>query len=183
MNTPVIVRSTSFKPAAKNVSKVALSHPIEIGLVLDASGSMENYVDLIIAGFNTILEEQKALSHHTKVSLTLFNSTVQHVYNGVDIATASPLEPANYKCSGGTALYDGIMAAIDTVRERVDANPASVVVAILSDGAENASVHHTLPAVRNMISFRQSQGWKFLFIGPKASRTTHLLGRVCKSSM
>jgi uncharacterized protein YegL len=177
----IIVHSKSA-PAPKTHNTVALSHPMQIGMVLDASGSMGNYADSIIVGFNTILEEQATLSNHTRVSLTLFNSTVRQVYSGSEIVATPPLDASSYKCSGGTALYDGIMTAIDkvgeTVGETVDTNQAGagVVIAILSDGIENASQHHTLPAVRSMITYRQTQGWKFLYIGPKAATTAHQLG-------
>ena len=115
----------------------------------------------------------------TRVSLTLFDSEVRDLYQGKDIVAAPLLSRQTYQPEGNTALYDGIMTSVNGLAARVDhaQNPPHVVVAIVSDGAENASTHYTQEEVKQMIVYRQTYyGWKFLFLGPHASKTAYALG-------
>jgi hypothetical protein len=182
MNTPIIIRpsakSVRANPASRDAQEPALTGPVEIGLVLDQSGSMSSYCAEVITGYNALLEEQKTLALETRVSLTLFDSRVHDLYQGKEIVTAPTLSLQTYQPSGGTALYDGIMASINGLAARVDSvpSPPRVVVAIFSDGEENASRHHNETDVKTAIVFRQTSGWKFLFLGPHASKTAYALG-------
>lgn len=180
MNAPVVVhQSARTNPAVRAAQEPSLSGPVEIGLVLDQSSSMLSYCADVITGYNALLEEQKALSLETRVSLTLFDSEVRNLYQGKDIVTAPLLSRQTYRPDGNTALYDGIMTSVNGMATRVDTAPDSprVVVAILSDGAENSSVRHTKEEVKRTIVYRQDCcGWKFLFLGPHASKTAYALG-------
>jgi hypothetical protein len=179
MNTPVIVRSLRSEPSLCNTGSPVVMGPVEIGMVLDQSSSMASYVSDVITGYNAILEEQKNLSLQTRVSLTLFDSTVSTPYQGEDIIRAPLLDQQTYSPAGMTALYDGIMVSINTLATRVDLLPDSpqVIVAILSDGEENSSVSHTREEVKQTIIYRQDCcGWRFLYLGPHASKTAYALG-------
>jgi hypothetical protein len=180
MNYPVVVhRSARTNLALSSTQELLLSAPVEIGVVLDQSSSMLSYCADVITGYNALLEEQKALSLETKVSLTLFDSEVRDLYQGKEIVAAPLLSRQTYQPDGNTALYDGIMRNVNGLAARVDEAPYSprVVVAILSDGAENSSVLHTREDVKRTIVYRQDCcGWKFLFLGPHASKTAYALG-------
>jgi hypothetical protein len=179
MNVPVIVRSPRNEPSLRDTVSPVATGPAEIGMVLDQSSSMSGYVSDVITGYNAILEEQKNLSLQTRVSLTLFDSKTYTFYQGEEIIRAPLLDRQTYHPSGNTALYDGIMASIDALATRVDTAPdlLQVVVAILSDGEENCSVCHTREEVKQTIIYRQNCcGWRFLFLGPHASKTAYALG-------
>ena len=49
--------------------------------------------------------------------------------------------------------------------QRREARAEHVIFAIITDGMENASTHHTYPEVKRMIEAHQEQGWEFLFLG------------------
>ncbi len=138
--------------------------------VIDRSGSMSSVVDDAIGGYNTFLESQKALPHPAKWSLVLFDHEYQMVERGVPIAAALPLDTVRFQPRGMTALLDAIGRTIDdtgkALAELSEAErPNKVLIAILTDGHENASKDYTRARIAQMIEHQQSvYNWEFLFL-------------------
>jgi hypothetical protein len=141
----------------------------ELGIILDQSASMSSLVNEALAAFNNLLEEQRNLKGTTSssaFSLTLFNFTVRLVYDGVPIAEAKPLTRDLYEPSGGTALNDAIGSMIQTIGKRTRRG-TRVLIAILTDGEENASRKFSKADILQMITYRRTTyDWQFIFIGP-----------------
>jgi len=141
----------------------------EIGFVLDRSGSMDLLKDNAVAGFNTLIDEQKKCAPPSRFSLALFNSSVDLVYDAVPIANVPELTDAIYEPSGGTALNDAIGSMIHAIGKRVQRS-TRVLIAILTDGAENSSSKFSTADILQMVSYRRlNYDWQFIFIGPASS--------------
>jgi hypothetical protein len=150
----------------------------ELGLVVDRSGSMEPIQDQIVTSFNTLLDEQKhgnkdlvraggAVS--TTFSLALFNNSVRTVYDAVPIVDVPELTRAVYEPAGGTALNDAIGSMIQSIGKRAGRN-TRVMIAVLTDGAENSSNRFSTADILQMVSYRRlNYDWQFIFIGPPCS--------------
>jgi uncharacterized protein YegL len=141
----------------------------ELGIVLDQSGSMNSLVNEVLAAFSNLLEEQRNLKNadsSSAFSLTLFNSAIRLLYDGVPITEAKPLTRDLYTPSDGTALNDAIGTMIQAIGRRIR-HRTRVLVAILTDGEENISRKFSTSDIRQMIAYRQTTyDWQFIFIGP-----------------
>lgn len=144
----------------------------EVISVLDESGSMAMLVNDTVIGYNTFIQEQKEIEGECKVTLVTFSTASKVIDNGKDIKEAIILEArGNYYPSGGTALYDAVCLAIDTVGKRLnetpeDERPENVVFVINTDGEENSSREYGLKDMVDRIETQQTKyNWKFLFFG------------------
>ncbi|MBU0500003.1 MAG: hypothetical protein KJ558_12765 [Gammaproteobacteria bacterium] len=81
-----------------------------------------------------------------------------------------PLTAKTYVPRGNTALFDAIGRTIDDLGQRLAVTPEAkrpgqVIVAILTDGYENASTRYSQSKIAAMIDHqRQKYGWEFTFL-------------------
>jgi uncharacterized protein YegL len=142
----------------------------DIAFVLDRSGSMNSIAGDAIGGFNTFLAQQQAQPGAAHLTLVLFDHEYLVPHDNVDIHNVPPLDARSYVPRGMTALLDAIGRTIDTVGVRLAATPESgrpgkVIVAILTDGMENASRDYTNAKVAAMIRHQQEKySWEFIFL-------------------
>ncbi len=142
----------------------------DIAFVLDRSGSMNSIAGDAIGGFNTFLAQQQAQPGAAHLTLVLFDHEYLVPHDNVDIHSVPPLDARSYIPRGMTALLDAIGRTIDAVGVRLAATPESdrpgkVIVAILTDGLENASRDYTNARVAEMISHQQqTYNWEFIFL-------------------
>jgi hypothetical protein len=82
---------------------------------------------------------------------------------------APKLDMGTYVPRGTTALYDAVGRTIDDVGKRLGQSagkPDGVVVAILTDGHENASKDYRHAKVAERIKHqREKYNWEFVFLG------------------
>jgi hypothetical protein len=142
-----------------------------IACVLDRSGSMGAIRTDAIFGFNTFLAEQKKLPGQAQLTLVLFDNEYDVIHNAVEINSVPDLTVATYIPRGSTALLDAVGRTIDNIGAQLDATPeqdrpAQVIIAILTDGLENASHEYTRGRVAQMVKHQQERyGWQFVFLG------------------
>lgn len=143
----------------------------ELAFILDRSGSMEAIRIAAIDGFNSYLREQKAAPGDTRLSLVLFDTTIETHLDSIPIAEAVTLTPETYVPRGSTALLDAIGTTVDHLGKRFAAlppadRPEHVSIAILTDGEENSSSHYTWADVAKRIQHQtEKYSWEFLFLG------------------
>ena len=143
----------------------------EIVLIIDQSGSMNYIKEDAIGGFNSFLEQQKAIDRPANVTFALFNSSYELVHNGKDITEVKPLDDDSYLPSGTTALLDAVGRTVDEVGQRLDQlsesrKPENVIVFILTDGKENASSDYGRDKIKQMIEHQESKySWEFIYGG------------------
>ncbi len=137
--------------------------------IVDRSGSMQPIARDAIGGYNAFLESQKKQPGEAVVTLVLFDHEYFRLYTAVPIAQAPRLDPGNYVPRGTTALLDAMGRTIEDVHAAMTAAEGSghkVIVAILTDGMENASTDFTLQGVAQRIHDMQLEhGWEFVYLG------------------
>ncbi len=143
----------------------------EIAFILDRSGSMSSLVQETLAGFNAFLRDQQALPGLARLSLVLFDDRYEVPIKSQPVAEIPLLDERVYTTRGSTALLDAIARTIDDLGARLADTPESerpgkVIIAILTDGQENASQHFNIKDVNKRISHQQEKyAWDFLFLG------------------
>lgn len=142
----------------------------EIAYILDRSGSMQPMTEAAITGFNEFLQEQLDEPGDANLSLLLFDNEFQVPYERTPLQDVRSLDTTTYVPRGSTALLDAIGLTIDTIGKKLAADPeekrpGKVIVAIYTDGYENASIRFTMAQINEMITHQRSKyGWEFLFL-------------------
>ncbi|MDM8539986.1 hypothetical protein QUF90_02760 [Desulfococcaceae bacterium HSG9] len=142
---------------------------IEIVCIIDKSGSMNSIKSDAIGGFNAFLEEQKDFQENALLTFVLFNDEYFLIHNGVNLKDVQPLSNQTFKPSGMTALLDAVGKTIATIKGRhaemnTEKRPGKVLMAILTDGEENASEEYSRQQIFDMIELQKEEGWEFLFL-------------------
>jgi hypothetical protein len=143
----------------------------DIAFVLDRSGSMESCAEQAVAGFNRFLAEQRVGHGQARLTLVLFDDQYEVPCASIPIQEMTELDASTYKPRGSTALLDAIGKTIDDLGARLAATPEAdrpetVIVAILTDGLENASRRFTWTDISDRIARqRDVYQWQFFFLG------------------
>ena len=134
----------------------------EIVCVIDRSGSMRSVRQDAIGGFNTFLEEQKKIGD-ALFTYVQFDDEYEVVHNGIPLANMKPLDENTFVPRGMTALLDAIGKTINTVESRK--GDRQVIVAILTDGQENASKEFKRNEIfENIRRLEKENKWTFVFL-------------------
>jgi hypothetical protein len=136
--------------------------------LLDRSGSMQSIKSDVIGGFDAFLAEQRAGEGLCTVTLAQFDHEYEVVYRGIALGQVPPLA---LWPRGRTALLDSMGKLItDTAAEinalAEDDKPGTVIVAIMTDGMENASREWRRPDIKAIVEQQTNDnGWEFLYMG------------------
>ena len=139
-----------------------------IYLLLDRSGSMQSIKADTEGGFAAFVEEQKRTPGACRVTLAQFDNHYEVVYSDRPIADVPALD---LQPRGSTALLDAMGKLITDVGAKLAAlaeaqRSGTVIVAIMTDGHENASQEWTHPAIKALVEQQTGQwGWQFLYMG------------------
>ena len=146
---------------------------VELAVVLDRSGSMQDGGKIVEArnSFNALIEEQRELPGNVQVSLVLFDDRYELIFDRASLAVVPHLTDSLCFPRGMTALLDAIGRTIDDMGKKLNAlpedeRPAQVVLAIITDGLENASKEYTLEGVRERVARQVNDySWDIRFLG------------------
>lgn len=145
-----------------------------IAFILDRSGSMEPMRQAAVDGFNAFLSHQKEQPGVGTISLVQFSDRVTTTWEGLPLPEVE-LGWGDYTPAGGTALYDAVGSTVDSLGRKLAAlpepqRPGKVLIAILTDGEENASRRYGARDVLERVRHQtEVYGWEFLFLGASAS--------------
>jgi hypothetical protein len=143
----------------------------EIAFVLDRSGSMQSMAEHAVAGFNSFLHGQREGEGEARLTLVLFDDQYEVPVASKPVAEVPELNQTTFVPRGTTALLDSIGQTIDDLGARLAAvpeaeRPGQVIVAILTDGLENASRRFDLHQIADKIRHQEKHySWQFLFLG------------------
>lgn len=141
-------------------------------IILDESGSMQSIKNVIISGFNEVVQTIKGVAGQFPeqehfVSFYSFNSlkTKRHLH--LELAKElKELEGTDYRPSSGTPLFDAMGYSFNDLRSQIKADKDSnVLVTILTDGMENASKEYDRKAIKALIEELEEENWTFTYIG------------------
>jgi hypothetical protein len=139
-----------------------------IYFLLDRSGSMQSIKSDTEGGFAAFVEEQRRAPGGCRVTLAQFDHEYDVVYSGVP---ASDVPPLSLQPRGRTALLDAMGRLVTDAGAELaalpeDGRPGTVIVAVMTDGLENASSEWTHQAIRSLVE-QQTSGysWQFMYMG------------------
>lgn len=136
-----------------------------INVILDRSGSMFSIKDETITLFNSYLDKNR----DSRFTLTQFDSEGIDVnYMGRKGEKVDNLNADTFQPRGMTPLYDAIgvtLGRLDKWMKGQNGKKRPVVVAIITDGLENASREYTQAQIKSMIEDREGSGWQFIYMG------------------
>jgi hypothetical protein len=142
----------------------------EIICIIDRSGSMQSIRSDAIGGFNAFLAGQQKHPGEGRLTLALFNHDYECVYEATPLSDVPLLTEDTYVPEGTTALLDAVGRAIVDAGNRLaampeDERPGQVIVAILTDGLENASTDYTRERVAELVAHQRTKyAWEFVFL-------------------
>jgi hypothetical protein len=154
-------------------------------VILDKSGSMYDCIESTVTGFNEQIEcicnlSKKFPGQEFAVSLTTFNGDIHDDIDRIHPAEIKKLTKKTwlknnskdfitYEPSGTTSLYDAIGLSVKKIlniaQEEIEANLASVVVVIITDGHENSSNIYNYHDIQSMIEeLELTKKWSFNYL-------------------
>lgn len=142
-----------------------------LALVVDRSGSMYNIADDVRGSVKQFIGEQKKINGKATLTVAQFDHSYEVIHDFKDIKEVDEEKFANeYDPRGATALLDAIGRTTLALTQRLDSMPEAdkpkrVVVAVITDGEENASTQFTIEQIREMIKGKEASGWDFMFLG------------------
>jgi uncharacterized protein YegL len=160
----------------------------ELVCILDRSGSMYGKEADTIGSYNRMLSEQRQIPGKAYITTALFGDDCEMFCCHVPVRYARELTEHEYFVKGNTALFDAVGEVFSLVDESLcDMNPMyekKVVVFIITDGVENASVRQSASMVRKLIGKKKEEGWKIVFFGtePEALRQAQDAGILKKDT-
>ncbi len=141
-----------------------------LACVIDRSGSMDSIKSDAIGGFNSFLEAQKKVPGTAIMTIVLFDDQYEKLCDAAPLQEVKPLTDNTFVPRGSTALLDAIGRTIDELGLSLaampeDQRPGNVIVAILTDGYENASRVFTREQIFDKITHQQTvYQWQFEFL-------------------
>ena len=141
-------------------------------MILDASGSMESIYNQALSGVNeTIHTIRMGKKEHPEFEQTLtlasFNSGKNYLnvkYSATPIDEVKEITREDYIACGCTALYDAMGEMISELKRKVTLEDR-VLVTVITDGYENASIHWNGPQIKSLVEELRHEGWTFTYIG------------------
>jgi len=139
-----------------------------VHFLLDKSGSMSAVKDATLKGFNAYIDELKQSKENIHFSLTLFDTmSIETPYTDIPVHDIPQLTAHSYRPHGGTPLYDAVVESVEDLHKKIkDQKDTAVVVAIMTDGMENASTKHTRSCLKKLVKKLEKKGnWTFAYMG------------------
>lgn len=142
----------------------------EMVFILDRSGSMCGLEGDTIGGFNSMIDNQKKQEGEALVTTVLFDNEYELLHDRVKLSEINKMTDKEYYVCGCTALLDAVgktISHISMIRKyiREEDIPQNTIIAITTDGMENASHEYNYEQIKKMIEEKKKDGWEFLFIG------------------
>jgi uncharacterized protein YegL len=136
---------------------------------------MNCVIEQTVAGVNHQIKRIKELAQKYPeqeffTSLTLFNNNISQVCTRSLPEYLRDVTFSDYIPDGSTALLDAIGMTVSEIQKEVgpeiEQDEASVIVVIITDGFENASLHFTHSKISSCIQeLEKTKRWTFCFIG------------------
>ncbi len=145
---------------------------VTIALVVDRSGSMEMVRKDTIGGINTFIKAHKDDQEgETTVTIAQFDNKYEVTHDFIDLKKVKKFTKNSFIPRGGTALLDAIGLTVDNLGKRLsemseEERPSKVIIAIITDGQENASREYTKERIAEMIRHQEEvYSWEVMFLG------------------
>jgi uncharacterized protein YegL len=139
-----------------------------LALIVDRSGSMTSIEGDMEPAIHGLIAEQAKLPGELHIDVTTFDTTIETLYVDVrpDEVKGRIIVPR-----GGTALNDALGSTIVRLGEKFanmpeEDRPGTVILAVITDGQENASREYTTEQVKALVEKQKAEfNWAFTFLG------------------
>lgn len=155
-------------PAIVKLSPLQVLEDVAVWVTVDASTSMRPLAQATRAAVNGYIATLQS-GTAVRYGMSVFSHIVRRVVSATPVDSVAPLAVDAYMPDGRTALYDAVGDAIDAI-DSLDVPPAFPVVAIFSDGDDNAS-GHTAAQIAERIAACMARGWRFVFFAATSEAT------------
>lgn len=142
-----------------------------MALVVDRSGSMHSMAADVKGSVKQLIGDQKKNEGKATLTVSQFDHTYEVIHNHKNIQEVDEDQfNKAYTPRGSTALLDAIGRATLDMQQEIDKmavedRPQRVIVAVITDGYENASTEFNIDQIKEMIKSKEAQGWDFMFMG------------------
>jgi len=135
--------------------------PMQIVMILDASGSMSSIQSDVIGSVNSFLDEEKAKKSQDLFTLIVFSDNVTTKVHKKPIKDVGDLTPEMYQIGGSTALFKAIVDTIESLKSE-----DNLVMVIVTDGQENCSgPEYTRKRVFDLVQkCKAEKNWTFSYL-------------------
>jgi len=147
-------------------------HQVHNLIILDESGSMGSIRELIISGFNELVQTIKGIEKDYPeqehfISFVTFNGMGQKTLHFMEpAAKLEMIDGTKYQPNYSTPLYDAMGVSMTKLKHSLEKQTDyNVLVTVLTDGEENASKEYNGSAIRKMVEELKQSGWTFTYIG------------------
>ncbi|MRR21498.1 VWA domain-containing protein [bacterium] len=147
-------------------------HQVHNLIILDESGSMGSIKELIISGFNELVQTIKGIEKDFPeqehfISFVTFNGMGQKILHFMDpAAKLEMIDGSKYQPNYSTPLYDAMGVSMTKLKHALEnQTDYNVLVTVLTDGEENASKEYNGAAIKKMVEELKLSGWTFTYIG------------------
>ena len=124
----------------------------------------------VLAGFNALADEQKKIEDESTYTLVFFNEAAKASAESKALSEIRKYNVKTYVPKGGSALYDAMGYAMDSVGARLadtdeSERPARVCVIVFGE-KDNASTTYTKEQIAEMVKVQKyTYKWDFVFFG------------------
>lgn len=140
---------------------------VHVGIVLDRSGSMEDCRADAVGAVNSYLRQVKEdTAMQADISLIIFDSQgIDVIRDRVPAGTCPELGMSEYQPRAQTPLLDAVGHGVGHLDRRKAAGERCIL-AIMTDGLENASREYTKDTIKTLLDRKQKEdGWLVLYLG------------------
>lgn len=144
-----------------------MAQKVHIGIVLDRSGSMEDCRTDAVGAVNSYLRQvREDAEMDARVSLIIFDSQgIDTIRDRVPVRGCAELSEREYQPRAQTPLLDAVAHGVSQLDARKDAGERCIL-AIMTDGLENASREHTKASLKALLDRKQREdGWLVVYLG------------------
>lgn len=159
------------------------THQVHNLIILDESGSMSGIKEIIIKGFNELVQtikgaEKQFPEQKHYISFVSFNGLGQKLLHFVDpVSKLKEINSKTYRPDASTPLYDAIGFGANKLKHYLEGKTDyNVLVTILTDGRENASREFSGSDIKKLIEELKQKNWTFTYIG-----TDHNVEKIANS--
>lgn len=143
--------------------------PVHVSFLIDRSGSMSGLQSDVVDGFNGFVTRQRNQPGACTLTLVQFDSNDPYevIHDAVLVKKVPDLTPDQYEPRGATPLLDALGSLIEAADDRLGRldYDEDQIVAVFTDGLENASRRWNRADLFDLIATRKDAGWTFVFMG------------------
>ncbi len=149
------------------------NYPLDLYVVIDRSGSMSHLRAIVVDEINRLVATIEADDSDATISLVAFDSDdpFDVLVDRVPVREFLPLGYGDYVAGGGTPLLDALGATIGRATRHAHHDIKAdtrrhTVLAVVTDGEENASIRCRYRDIAGKLQRRRSAGWDLIYLGP-----------------